>query len=434
MQKNRKISMLLMLVILTTIMMPVNAYALNKDYEGHWAESTIQSWLDNKLISGYPDGSFKPNAPVTRAEFVKMANNLLGYTEIAPISFSDVNINSWYYIEVQKAFKAGYISGVSDLLFSPNTNLTREQAAVIVSKILGLELNTENVQQFTDNHLISDWAKNYVDAATVAQIILGYTEDNTFRPQNPITRAEAIVLLDRLNQFEIEDITVPEGTITPPPITGGGGGGGGGGPIIPTPSTISMSVKNQIIMIGIEEEYNLADNITLETSDVALTYTITYTITNENVVTNDSEGMIKGNKQGKVTVTIKASKTGYENKTVSFGVIVAPVSITWTQPSEDITIGKKQDININIKLYQGANKLDNVNLIMLWEKKENSNWVPVNQEDITITYNTKLIEMNKGIYQLIKGLTVDNTDKTITTEILFNNAGEYKLTVYCIKE
>ncbi|MBP1924249.1 hypothetical protein J2Z76_000102 [Sedimentibacter acidaminivorans] len=432
MLKKKTISILLLLIMIITAMMPLNVYGLNKDYIGHWAESTIQSWLDNSYITGYLDGSFKPDEPVTRAEFVKMANNFLGFSEKAAISFTDVSPNDWYYEEVQKAYKAGYIHGASELLFNPNSNLTREQAAVIVSKILGLELNPENVQRFSDSELISDWAKEYVNAVAVAQIMLGYSQDNTFMPQKPITRAEAIVLLDRLNQFEIEDIVVPEGTITPNPTGGGGGGGGSPGPVDPTPSSIVINTKNSVVMIGIDEEYSLADNLTLETSDV----TLKYTTENTNEIINDPlNGVITGNKQGKVTVAVTASKTGYENKTISFQVIVAPVAISWTDPIGNKTIGEKQNIVINIKLYEGADSVENVAVNMLWEKKIDSNWIPVDTEDISVLYDSTQIEMNNDIYQLIKGLTVEKDINTnITAEISFNKVGEYKLTVYCIKE
>ena len=64
------------------------------------AEDTIQLWLDRGYIAGSPDGSFKPERSVTRAEFVKMVNSMFNYTEIADISFIDVKSDEWYYQEV----------------------------------------------------------------------------------------------------------------------------------------------------------------------------------------------------------------------------------------------------------------------------------------------------------------------------------------------
>jgi hypothetical protein len=208
----KTISLLLAVFMLLTMAMPTNAYAASNDYAGHWAEETIQLWLNEGRITGYPDGSFKPNGNITRAEFVTMVNKLFSFNETTDINFSDVNEDDWYYQEVQKAFKAGYITGVSETQFAPNSNLTREQAAVIVAKVMKLEINAEAAGIFTDNNKISNWALDFVGAAAKSELIKGYTEDNTFKPQNFITRAEAVVTLNRT--IDSKDLTVDEaGTV-----------------------------------------------------------------------------------------------------------------------------------------------------------------------------------------------------------------------------
>lgn len=431
MKTKKTILILLLLMLVMTALIPLNSYGLEKDYIGHWAEQTIQSWLDNNYVSGYPDGFFRPDATITRAEFITMANNVLMFTDTADISFSDVNPGDWYYKEVQKAFKAGYISGITETMFAPDSNLTREQAAVIVYKILNLEINPENIYTFADSSLISDWAKDYVNAAVFAEIMLGYSEDNTFRPQNPITRAEAIVLLDRLNQSIIDDIIIPEGTITPPPVVDGGGGGGSGpGPVDPTPKIIDITVKNTIVTIGIGEEFNLANNLTLKTSDVILSYTTD----NKGAINDPLKGIITGKKQGEVNVTVKASREGYENKEVKFQIFVAPVVLNWTDPSGNKIVGEEQEISINMGLLDGAAPVDNVSISMVWEKYIDSQWIPVDNEDITIIYNSSELTINDGIFRLIEITTVNKDNDVINAVVRFNKDGEYKLTVYGIKE
>ena len=168
-----------------------------KDFHGHWAEAVIQKWLDMGYITGYPDGTFKPEEFITRAEFVKLINDLFGFTETAKIFFDDVNKDSWYYEEVQKAYKTGDIIGVSETQFSPDDNITREQAAVIISRLLDMKGNDKGADGFYDSSKISSWAKEYVGAVAEYNLIKGY-EDNTFKPQNNIKRAEAVVLLDRI--------------------------------------------------------------------------------------------------------------------------------------------------------------------------------------------------------------------------------------------
>jgi len=168
-----------------------------KDYEGHWAQDVIQKWCDMGYVTGYPDGSFKPEEFVTRAEFVRMVNNLFEYTQTAEIPFVDTVEDNWYYKEIQKAFKADYIIGVSETQFAPDDYITREEAAIIIARILNIKGNESGADVFIDNSQISSWAKEYVGTASELQLIKGY-EDNSFKPQNNIKRSEAVTLLDRV--------------------------------------------------------------------------------------------------------------------------------------------------------------------------------------------------------------------------------------------
>ena len=170
-----------------------------KDYQGHWAQAIIEKWLDTGYITGYPDGNFRPENLITRAEFVKMVNSLFKLKDKAEIDFIDVEEGNWYYEEIQKAYKAGDIVGISENEFAPDNYITREQTAIIISRLLDLEGNAEGAYIFTDRSEISDWAKEYVGAAASHNLIKGY-EDNSYKPQNNIKRAEAVVLLDRILQ------------------------------------------------------------------------------------------------------------------------------------------------------------------------------------------------------------------------------------------
>lgn len=167
------------------------------DYKGHWAQDLIQKWLDLEYTKGYPDGTFRPEEFITRAEFVKMVNNLFEFKETTQITFDDVEEDDWYYKEIQKAYKTGYIIGVTETEFAPNDYITREQAATIISRLLNIKINETGADIFVDSNHISSWAKGYVGAAAEQKLIKGY-EDNSFRPLNSIKRAEAVALLDRI--------------------------------------------------------------------------------------------------------------------------------------------------------------------------------------------------------------------------------------------
>jgi hypothetical protein len=170
-----------------------------RDYVGHWAQPVIQKWLDMEYITGYPDGTFRPEDFITRAEFVTIVNKAFGYEETGEIAFTDVEEESWYYEEVQKAYREGEIIGVSKTRFAPEDYITREQAAIIMARLVNLDGYSKGAGVFTDSIQISSWAREYVGAAAYHNLIKGY-EDNTFRPQNNIKRAEAVVLLDRILQ------------------------------------------------------------------------------------------------------------------------------------------------------------------------------------------------------------------------------------------
>ena len=87
------------------------------DVNGHWAIASINYGVANGFIKGYADGTFKPDSPVTRAEFSKMLNVSYGIENIQAIGFSDVYSNDWYYSDVRKAVAAGYINVINPLLF-----------------------------------------------------------------------------------------------------------------------------------------------------------------------------------------------------------------------------------------------------------------------------------------------------------------------------
>lgn len=199
---------------------PVQAFAASSDITGHWAESAITSWQDKGLISGYEDGTFKPDNSITRAEFATMVNKALGLTEKGEVPFSDVQSGSWYYDAISIAVKAGYCSGYEDGTFKPNATITRAEAAVMISLAKGLVKDDIAAAKFADYANIPAWAKGYVGAVVGAGYMSG-RPDGTFDATNTITRAEAVSSLDRAmtatpekeeekQEEESKDVTVTE--------------------------------------------------------------------------------------------------------------------------------------------------------------------------------------------------------------------------------
>jgi N-acetylmuramoyl-L-alanine amidase CwlD len=165
------------------------------DINNHWAKTTIEDFASKGYIGGYEDGTFRPDNPITRAEFVKIVNKVFGFTQIGSESFTDVNISDWFYNDICVGINAGYTNGYEDNTFRPNRNITREEAASIVASVVNL--NSNGILNFKDVDKIASWAKASVDELEDNKIMGGY-EDSTFRPKNNITRAEAVVTLSRI--------------------------------------------------------------------------------------------------------------------------------------------------------------------------------------------------------------------------------------------
>ena len=168
----------------------------------HWANSYIidgmnKGWVDTTNV-------FNPEKFITRAEFVKIVNKVFNFTEQGGENFKDIELGAWYYEDICIGVRAGYINGYEDGTFRPNEPISREEAASIVRTITGLVENGSS--KFTDDNEIGSWAKKSVYALADNKIMSGY-EDNTFRPKNKITRAEAVATLSRvqnnINPLEI---------------------------------------------------------------------------------------------------------------------------------------------------------------------------------------------------------------------------------------
>ncbi|WP_455958519.1 S-layer homology domain-containing protein, partial [Anaerotignum lactatifermentans] len=183
------------------------------DISGHWAEKVITQWQEKGLISGYEDGTFKPDNSVTRAEFVIMLNKALGFTQKGNVTFSDVSANAWYYDAVAIAVEAGYCAGYEDGTFKPNATITRAEAAVMIAKAKELTANTEAADKFTDASRIPAWARGSVGAVSAAGFMTGRT-DGTFDATNTITRAEAVSSLDRTMEKEETDEEAKDVVVT----------------------------------------------------------------------------------------------------------------------------------------------------------------------------------------------------------------------------
>ncbi|MGC5772508.1 polysaccharide lyase family 8 super-sandwich domain-containing protein [Paenibacillus pabuli] len=169
------------------------------DIAEHWAKSAILSAAGMKLVSGYPDGTFKPNTAITRAEFTFMlakALKLEGASSVAAFT-DEAKIDGWAKQEIANAVEAGIVSGYADGSFRPNARITRAEMAAMIARALKLSAEAGATTGFADDKDIPKWAKGAIEAVRKLDIVSG-RGDNKFVPKGTATRAEAVTILVRI--------------------------------------------------------------------------------------------------------------------------------------------------------------------------------------------------------------------------------------------
>ena len=202
----RKRNKLFTALILSMVMMVAFSGAVSAafpDIQGHWAQASVERWLGQGLVAGYPDGTFRPDNEVSRAEFITFVDRAFELPVVRGFTgFTDVDEGEWYYGHVVSAVQTGILSGYPDGSFGPQHSITRQEAASVLQRLLGLE--EVHVLMFDDHEEIGSWARVAVKTVVHAEIMGGYP-DNTFRPVAPITRAETVTVLDRALQYSVPE-------------------------------------------------------------------------------------------------------------------------------------------------------------------------------------------------------------------------------------
>ena len=178
-----------------TIIVTPPQVSLPKDVVGHWAQDYIKLLIEKQAISGYPDGTFRPDANITRAEFATILVKALNLQTRTGKVFADT-LNHWAKDIISTAQAHGIINGYDAQTFGPDDYITREQMAVMIARAAGL-YNAAAGKYFADSSEFSEWAVNAIAAISEKGIINGYP-DGTFRPKNLATRAEAVTVITKI--------------------------------------------------------------------------------------------------------------------------------------------------------------------------------------------------------------------------------------------
>ncbi len=171
------------------------------DISNHWAKDYIEKLANSGIINGFEDGSFRPDASITRAEFGKILATIFKMSGSDRNIFTDVSNTDWFYGYVTALAERGIITGY-DGKFAPQRNITRQDMAVMIYRALesaGLANKTANDLTYTDSEDVSDYAVAAVALLTDLGLLTG--SDGCFNPLNTATRAEASAIFSRLLDY-----------------------------------------------------------------------------------------------------------------------------------------------------------------------------------------------------------------------------------------
>ncbi|HIK04152.1 MAG TPA: S-layer homology domain-containing protein [Trichormus sp. M33_DOE_039] len=246
----------------------------------YWAARFIQELSQRGVIAGFPDGSFRPEEPVTRAQFAAMVNKAFQKApERQSIGFVDVPSNYWAYNAIQQAYTIGFLSGYPGNSFRPNENIPRQQ--VLVSLANGLEYapggNVEStLQYFNDSSNIANYARSPIAAATEKQIVVNYPNVRFLNPTATATRAQVAAFI-----YQALVSSNQASAINSPYVVG----------IQPTtPTPIAVTIPQGTV---IPVKYDKAEKI-LVTKDETAPLSLTV---DQNVVTQDGKVVVPAGSQ-----------------------------------------------------------------------------------------------------------------------------------------
>ena len=201
---NKKIVSLILIIYIIFTLSGITSYGqsdttVGEDLKGHWAESTLAIWMDMGLLHGYDDGMIHPDGTVTKAEFITFVNRIFGYYEKAETNYTDVSKSDWFAEQAAIAKGSGYMDWYKQEHLNPKQAISRQDVCAILYAVMQLQASEDmtSLQGFSDHSTIPEWSRAYVAGAIEKGYMGGYP-DKTLRVENSITRAEAMVMLNKV--------------------------------------------------------------------------------------------------------------------------------------------------------------------------------------------------------------------------------------------
>ena len=199
---NTRIIRLLCITALLSLCLTAGALAAGyPDTGGHWAEEAIDYWTEAGVFSGYPDGTFMPNQNISRAEAAAAIARLLNLSDQRGAAFHDVSASHWASGQIHACASYGLIQGAWGY-YRPNDNITRQEAMTILFRASTFPSREESaLETVPDGDQVAAWARDAAEALMAEGVVLGQP-DGTIHPQDPISRAEFVTMLYRIEEAE----------------------------------------------------------------------------------------------------------------------------------------------------------------------------------------------------------------------------------------
>jgi hypothetical protein len=182
------------------------------DIQSHWTKASVLAAAGQNILKGYPDGTFRPDRTVTRAEFAVIIYTSLAFKQASSrpgVTFKDVPANHWAAKAIDQAYQTNYLSGYPNSSFQPNQIISRGQAltALVSGLKYGVTIEPMNTlkKYYTDFRQIPNYAIGAIAAATEKGIVVNYPDIQLLRPNQSLTRGEIAAFICRI----IEIPTVP---------------------------------------------------------------------------------------------------------------------------------------------------------------------------------------------------------------------------------
>lgn len=428
------------------------------DLKGHWAEEIIREMISEDYIKGeLVKGKLiiNPDRPITRAEFVVVLTKVKDYERVVDgiERFSDVEVNSWYSEAIAIAAGNGIIDGYPDDTFGPNRSITRAEASTIISN--SNELNQEenlsyldSIEEFNDIAK-SDWFYNNVMLCRLFDIINGYP-DESFRPKNNITRAEAFVMIYKsIEQGGVEihepDVTPTDSqSLTPTPtsvseptksIPGSDGNSGNTKPSSsPEGENVDLtdfSIIKSHALIAIGEEYTLQTNFE---PFAATNKKVFWSSENPEILSVNAEGKITGISEGTTTIFARTQDGDFEDSCLvtveTDQIIIEDIDIDrpMLEPNETANISIFAKSKNNSELHYDCEVEAGTVSTSMYENVYMISWTAPDVEgvyslNIKITYNGKKSIVRKLRFWVGEYYDTIDIDKNLPPDGDFDNDG-----------